>query len=42
MTLVILGILGFGGLLWLTTPAGCAFALTQEWLVAFGYFCPIG
>lgn len=42
MTIVILGILGFAGLLWLATPAGCAFATTSDWLIQLGFVCPLG
>lgn len=41
-SVVIVGILGVAGLVWLTTPVGCSFALTQDWLVALGWLCPIG
>ncbi len=41
-SLVIIGILGFAGLLWLSTPAGCAFAATSEFLIQIGFVCPIG
>lgn len=41
MTMVVVGTLGVAAFLWLLTPAGCAFALTQGWLVAIGWSCPI-
>jgi len=41
-SLVILGILGIAGLFWLSTPAGCAYALTADWLIQIGFVCPLG